>query len=70
MYLALEATLQDLTVLAEFGRYLLRLYWWQQILRYHSRINNLSDYECLIKCAFVEGLHDLSYRFWSHDVQT
>ena len=35
-----------------------RDHWWQQILRYHNRINDLSDDECLIKCAFVEGMHD------------
>ena len=34
-----------------------------------NRINNLSDDERLIRCAFVEGLHNLSYHFWSHDVQ-
>ena len=53
-------------VLAEFG---LRFHWWQQTLRYHNRINNLSDDERLVKCAFVEGLHGLSFHFWSHDVQ-
>ena len=39
--------------------------------------NTLSDDERLIQSAFkmqllykfVEGLHDHSYRFWSHDVQ-
>ena len=56
--------------MAEFGRYPLRFHWWQRILCYHNRSNNLSDDERLIKCAFAEGLHDLSYRFWSHDVQT
>ena len=45
-------------VLAEFGRYPLRFHRWQQILQYHNHINNLFDNECLIKCAFVEGLHD------------
>ena len=59
-----------LIVLAEFGRYPLRLHWWQQILRYHNRINNLPDDEQLIQCAFVEGLHDQAYCFWSHRVQT
>ena len=54
-----------LILLAEFGRYPLRFHWWQQILRYHNRINNLSHGECLIQCAFVEGLydHDQAYRF-------
>ena len=41
----------------------------EQVLRYHNRINNLSNDERLIQSAFVEGLHDPSYRFWSHDVQ-
>ena len=59
-----------LIVLAEFGRYPLRFHWWQQILRYHNRINNLPDDERLIQCAFVEGLHDQAYCFWSHKVQT
>ena len=39
-------------VLAEFGRYPLCFHWWQQILRYHNRINNLSADERLIQCAF------------------
>ena len=67
--LGVRGNTANLIVLAEFGRYPLRFHWWQQILRYHNRINNLSDDERLIKCAFVEGLHDPSYRFWSHDVQ-
>ena len=57
-------------VLAEFGRYPLRFHWWQQILQYHNRINDLPDDECLIQCAFVKGLHDQAYCFWSHRVQT
>ena len=48
------------TVFAEFGRYPLRFHWWQQILWYHNRSNNLLGDERLIECAFVEGLHDLS----------
>ena len=59
----------SLIVLAEFGCYPLCFHWWQQILRYHNRINNLSDDERLIQCAFVEGMHDKAYRFWSHGVQ-
>ena len=39
-------------------------------LRYHNRINNLSDEERLIKCAFVEGMHDPAHLFWSHKVHT
>ncbi len=31
-------------------------------------INNLTDDERLIKCAFVEGVHDLAYLFGSHKV--
>ena len=58
-----------LIVLAEFGRHPLHFHWWQQILRYHNRINSLSDDERLIQCAFVEGLHDQAYHFWSHGVQ-
>ena len=52
-------------VLAEFGRYPLRFNWWQQSLQ--NRINNLPDDERLIQCAFVEGLHDQAYCFWSHE---
>jgi len=37
-------------------------------LRYHDRINNLSDDEHLIKCAFVDGMHDPAHLFWSHKV--
>ena len=48
----------NVVVLAEVGRFPLCFYWWQQILRYYNRINNLSDDESLIKCAFVEGVHD------------
>jgi len=39
-------------------------------LRYHNRINNLSDDERLIKCAFVEGMHDPAHLFWSHKVHS
>ena len=63
MYLELEATPQPplfWLIIHEFGLYPLRFHWWQQILRYHNRINNLFDDACLIKCACVEGLHDLS----------
>ena len=38
-------------VLAEFGCYPLHFHCWQQILRYHNRINNLPDDERLIQCA-------------------
>ena len=37
-----------LIVLAEFGRDPLHFHWWQQILRYHNRINTLPDDERLI----------------------
>jgi len=40
---------------------------WQRILRCHGRIN-LSDDECLIKCASAEGMHGTSPFFWSHKV--
>ena len=30
----------------------------------------LPDDERLIQCAFVEGLHDQAYCFWSHKVPT
>ena len=38
--LGIRGSTATLIVLAEFGRYPLRFYWWQQILRYHNRINN------------------------------
>jgi len=60
----------NVIVLAELGRFPLCFHWWQQILRYHNRINNLSDDERLIKCAFVEGMHDLAHLFWSHKVHS
>ena len=56
----------NVVVLAELGRYPLCFHWWQQILRYHNRINNVSDDERLIQCAFVEGMHDPAHLFWSH----
>ena len=65
--LGVRGSTATLIVLAEFGRYPLRFHWWQQILQYHNRINNLPDDECLIQCAFVEGLHDQAYCFWSHN---
>ena len=67
--LGVRGNTASLIVLAEFGRYPLCFHWWQQILRYHNRINNLSDDERLIQCAFVEGMHDKAYRFWNHGVQ-
>ena len=68
--LGVRGNTATLIVLAEFGRYPLHFHWWQQILRHHNRINNLPDDERLIQCAFVEGLHDQPYCFWSHKVQT
>jgi len=53
----------NVIILAELGRFPLCFHWWQQILRYHNRINNLSDDERLIKCAFVEGMHDPAHLF-------
>ena len=41
-------------------------HWCQQILRYHKRINNLSDDARLIKCASVEGMHGPAHLFCSH----
>ena len=67
--LGIRGNTANLIVPAEFGRYPLHFHWWQQILGYHNRINNLPGDERLIKFAFVGGLHDLSYHFWSHDVQ-
>ncbi len=58
----------NVIVLAELGRFPLCFHWWQQILRYHNRIDDLSDDERLIKCAFVEGMHDPAHLFWSHKV--
>ena len=68
--LGVRGNTATLIVLAEFGGYPLHFHWWQQILRYHNRINNLPDDERLIQCAFVEGLHDKAHCFWSHKVQT
>lgn len=68
--LGIRGNTANLIVLAEFGRYPLHFHWRQQILEYHNCISNLpAGGERLIKCAFVGGLHDLSYHFWSHDVQ-
>ena len=67
--LGVRGSTATLIVLAEFGRYPLCFHWWQQILRYHNRINNLPDDERLIQCAFVEGLHDQAYCFWSQRMQ-
>ena len=68
-YLKLEAKPQPPLFWAEFGHYHLHFHGWQQILRYHNRIDNLPDDECLVKCAVVESLHVLSYHSsWSHDV--
>ena len=39
-------------------------------IRINIRINNLSDDERLIKCAFVEGMHDPTHLFWSHKVHS
>ncbi len=58
----------NVILLAELGRFPLCFRWWQQILLYHNRINDLSDNERLIKCAFVEGMHDPAHLFWSHKV--
>ena len=60
----------NVIVLAELGRFPLCFHWWQQILQYHNRIKNLSDDKCLIKCAFVEGMHDPAHLLWSHKVHT
>ena len=60
----------NVIVLAEPGRFPLCFHWWQQILRYPNRINDLFDNERLIKCAFVEGMHDPAHLFWSHKVHT
>ena len=32
--------------------HILRFHWWQQILRYHNRIDNLPDGERLIQMCF------------------
>ena len=69
MCLALEAALQPSLFWLSLAA-TLYIFWWQQILRYHNRINNLPDDERLIQCTFVEGLHDQAYCFWSHKVQT
>ena len=60
----------NVIVIAELGRFPLCFHWWQQILRYHKRINNLCDDERLIKCAFVEGMHDPAHLFWSHKIHS
>ena len=70
MYLAEEAALQPPLFWLSFGCDPLRFHWWQQILRYHNRLNNLPDDDCLNQSAFVEVLHDQAYCFWSHRVQT
>ena len=59
--LGVRGNTANLIVLAEFGRYPIRFHWLQQILRYHNRINSLSDDERLIQCAFVKGMHDKAY---------
>ncbi len=60
----------NVIVLAELGRFPLCFRWRQQILRYHDRVNDLTDNERLIKCAFVEGMHDPAHLFWSHELHT
>ena len=68
--LGVKDSTANVVVLAELGRFPLCFLWWQQFLRYHNRINNLSDDERLIKCAIVEGMHDPAQLSWSHKVHT
>lgn len=51
----------SMDVLAESGRFPLRLHWWQQILRFHNRAHKMSDTR-LVKSAFLDSI-DSSYLF-------
>ena len=57
----------SMVVLAELGRFPLRLHWWQQILRFHNRAHKMSDTR-LVKSAFLDSI-DSSYLFWTHKVR-
>ena len=53
----------NVIVLAELGSFPLCFQLWQLFLRYHNLINDLSDDERLMKCAFIESMCDPAHFF-------
>jgi len=47
-----STTTSSYVMLAEFGRFLLEIFWWQQTMRFLSRVSYEVDSDCMLRLAY------------------
>jgi hypothetical protein len=50
--LGVSTTTSSYIVLVEFGRFPLKIFWWQQTMRFLSRVNSEVDSNCMLRLAY------------------
>ncbi len=60
--LGVSTTTSSYVVLAEFGRFPLEIFWWQQTMRFLSRVNSEVDSDCMLRLAYDVQLQLLAAR--------
>jgi len=60
--LGVSTTTSSYVMLAEFGRFPLEIFWWQQTMRFLSRVNSKVDSDHMLKLAYDVQLQLLAAR--------
>jgi hypothetical protein len=60
--LGVSTTTSSYVVLAEFGRFPLEIFWWQQTMRFLSRVSSEVDSDCMLRLAYDVQLQLLAAR--------
>jgi hypothetical protein len=58
--LGVSITTSSYVVLVEFGRFPLEIFWWQQTMRFFSRVSSEVDSNCMLKLAYDVQLQFLA----------
>jgi hypothetical protein len=57
-----STTTSSYVVLGEFGRFALKIFWWQQTMRFLSRVSSEIDSDCMLMLAYDVQLQLLAAR--------
>jgi hypothetical protein len=52
LLLGVSTTTSSYAVLAEFSRFPLQIFWWQQTMRFLSRVSSEVDPDCMFRLAY------------------
>jgi hypothetical protein len=63
LLLGVSTTTSSYVVLAEFGRFPLKIFWWQQTMRFFSRVSSEVDWDRMLRLAYDVQLQLLAARW-------